>query len=84
MATDNWYLADILERQNDVGVIDVDTPDGYQWLYRPVLELRQGAWHIQMDDWSGEVVTWHDKLKVWTRDTISDAAQVAHMMGCAE
>ena len=84
MVCDGWYLADILERQNDVGVVDVDTPDEYQWLYRPVLELRQGGWHIQVDDWSGEVVTWHEKYKVWTNELTSDAAKVAHTLGIAE
>lgn len=80
-----WYLAEILERQNDVGVVDVDTPDDYQWLYRPVLEYRSGEWndatHI---DWSGDVVTWHEKYKVYTNELTSDAAQVARMLGCAE
>lgn len=79
-----WYLAQILERQNDVGVIDVDTPDDYQWLYRPVLERRADGWHIQNNDWSGVVVTWHEQYKVRTAEITNDAAQVAHMMGCAE
>lgn len=80
-----WYLAQILERQNDVGVVDVDTPDDYQWLYRPVLEYRSSEWndatHI---DWSGVVVTWHEQYKVRTAEITNDAAQVAHMLGCAE
>ena len=89
MVCEGWYLAQILERQNDVGVVDVDTPDDYQWLYRPVLEYRMSdheySWHDATDiDWSGDVVTWHSKYKVWTTDLTSNAPMVAHMFGCAE
>lgn len=79
-----WYLAQILERQNDVGVIDVDAPDEYQWLYRPVLERRADGWHMQNNDWSGVVVRWNDRHKVRTAEITCDADQVAHMLGCAE
>ncbi len=81
----DWYLARILERQNDVGVIDVDTPDEYQWLYRPVLEYRQGEWHdATTDDWSGDMVTYYAKYKVWGNELTCDAAKDAQRLGIAE
>ena len=85
MVCKDWYLARILERQNDVGVIDVDTPDEYRWLYRPVLEYRQGEWHdATTDDWSGDMVTYYAKYKVWGNELTCDAAKDAHILGCAE